>query len=139
MVVCGWVSKLRGRFFFFFFGGNSKQNKICYNLVPFYSSTKATKPDSISNKKNRYADNRIFLAWTEKLLCLWKTYNRFAAVSEKSISKMMGKFSKIPAKELNFLFKLHTVLFNFTENKLQHRYFSWISQITSTFTVIPRV
>ena len=43
--VCGWVSKLCRRFS----RGNLKK-KTCYNLVPFQSSTHATKPDSITNK-----------------------------------------------------------------------------------------
>ena len=38
-----------------FFRGNLKQNKIYHNLVPFYSSTQAAKPDSMT--KMQHADN----------------------------------------------------------------------------------
>ena len=58
--VCGWVYKLCGSFF----QGRLKQNKICYNLISFWSSTQATKP------YNQWEIDKQIICWYANNKCI---------------------------------------------------------------------
>ena len=77
-----WVSKLRRRFF----DGNVRQKESYYILVPFYSSTQATKPDHMTNKQ--LLRNSSVDIWAINIISLnRKTYEKRVIESRLSRKK----------------------------------------------------